>query len=89
MKAGTCKVGDRVKTTVNFAAYPEVKLGTECEIVEIVAQHPGAQDDEIAVHPLTWPGVLCFPCRASDVELLDSGTFAELIVRAVNSLGKS
>jgi hypothetical protein len=70
MKAGEAQVGQRVRTLVRFAAYPEVSVGTYATIVAVVAQNAGAQTDMIDIHPHGWPDRLCFPCGADDVELV-------------------
>lgn len=70
MKAGEAQVGQRVRTIVALDADPPLKIGTWATIVEVVAQNQGAQDDAIVIHPHGWKADLCFPCNASDVELV-------------------
>jgi hypothetical protein len=77
MNAGQARIGQRVRTLVNFAAYPEVKVGTEATVVEVETQNEGAQDDALLIQPIEgdwWDEVtgkaLCMPCLASDVELI-------------------
>ena len=70
MRPGEAKVGQKVRTIVAFAAYPEVKIGTNATVIEVLTQKENAETDVIFVHPHTWRGKKVMPCTAADVELI-------------------
>lgn len=70
MGPGEAKIGQRVRTLVALDADPTIKIGTWATVVEVVAQNEGAEDDSILIHPNGWKADLCFPCNASQVELV-------------------
>ena len=70
MKPGEAKVGQKVRTIVAFAAYPEVKVGTNATVIEVMAQKDDGATDVLIVHPHTWMNKKVMPCTAADVELV-------------------
>ena len=70
MKPGEAQVGQRVRLLVTLDADPDIKTGTCATVVEVVSQFAGAHDDALVIHPHGWKADLCFPCNASDVELV-------------------
>jgi len=70
VKPGEAKVGQKVRTIVKFAAYPEVKIGTNATVVEVLAQKDDAETDVLFVHPHIWRGDKVMPCTAAEVELV-------------------
>ena len=70
VKPGEAKVGQKVRTVVAFAAYPEIKIGTNATITKVLAQKPDADTDMIFIHPHTWMNEKSMPCGADDVELV-------------------
>lgn len=69
MKPGEAKVGQRVRTLAPYADYPDVKVGTLATIVNIVAQDPGAETDDVLIQPDIWSKNLAMPTRSKDLEL--------------------
>lgn len=70
MKPGEAKVGQRVRTLVEFAAYPDVAVGSLAMIVQIEEQQPGAETDAVLIHPDHWRGNLAMPCESQELELV-------------------
>ena len=70
MKPGEAKVGQKVRTIVAFAAYPEIKIGTKATVIEVLTQKPDAETDMLFIHPHNWMNEKCMPCSAADVELV-------------------
>src|SRR5437879_1625294 len=69
MKAGIGKVGQRVRLTRQYPAYPEVEAGTMGTIQTIVAQIPGAPEDAFLWHPDSWKhNDMVMPCYSADME---------------------
>lgn len=69
MKAGEAQVGQRVRTVVKFAAYPEVPIGTLATIDTVETQISGAETDSIFIRPDSWMGEV-MPCLPCDLELV-------------------
>ena len=70
MKPGEAKVGQKVRTVVAFAAYPEVTIGTNATVREVLAQKENAETDMLLIHPHKWMNEKCMPCSAAEVELV-------------------
>jgi hypothetical protein len=70
MKPGEAKVGQKVRTLVALAAYPEIKIGTYATVIEVLAQKDDAETDVLFIHPHTWMNKKVLPCSAADVELV-------------------
>lgn len=75
MKAGTVKVGDRVRVIESNRAYPELR-GTTGVVVEIIAQNADALEDAVLYQPI--PAIeesseerpLTYPLSTSSLQLL-------------------
>jgi hypothetical protein len=70
MRPGEAKVGQKVRTVVAFAAYPEIKIGTKATVIQVLAQKDDAETDVLFVHPHIWRGDKVMPCTAAEVELV-------------------
>jgi len=70
MKPGEAKVGQKVRTVVTFAAYPEIKVGTKATVIEVLSQKEDAETDILLIHPHTWMNKKVMPCSAAQVELV-------------------
>ena len=65
MKAGVAKTGMRVRYVGDVEVYPELR-GTHGTVTEVVAQHPGAEDDALLYQPEN--SSFNYPAQASDLE---------------------
>jgi hypothetical protein len=70
VKPGEAKVGQKVRTIVAFAAYPEIKIGTKATVIEVLTQKDDGETDVLFVHPHTWMDKKVMPCTAAEVELV-------------------
>ena len=70
MKPGEARVGQRVRTLVEFAAYPEITIGSIATVLKVLTQKPDAETDMLFIHPHKWMNDKVLPCGADKVELV-------------------
>jgi hypothetical protein len=71
MKPGEARVGQKVRTLVDSAAYPEITAGTIATVRKVLTQKENAETDLILIHPHKWMNEKCMPCGADKVELAE------------------
>jgi hypothetical protein len=68
MKPGEARVGQKVRTLVPFAAYPEVTVGSLATVREVLAQKDDEETDVLLIHPHKWMNEKCIAVSAALVE---------------------
>jgi hypothetical protein len=70
VRPGEARVGQKVRTLVAFAAYPEVTVGTNATVREVLPQKEDAETDVLFIHPHKWMNEKVMSCSAAEVELV-------------------